>query len=391
MSNVFSFVGKLSLPKQSEKFAPIERRNYESSGWTNTTVKFNVISDTNKVMCMSQGGKWQNDQKNAIKTYSRTVTDANGKVIKGEPITIPWAKRFDADQVDKVAAYRRFIVDTGDVDLKFALRGIMADHKNGTDCTNRLAQVGAGSIEEAEDMLAKLEAKRKIFLSEWDFAEHLAKVLQSGKFNDALFTISGNYEVQYNANTQKFYTNYHVNRVETAKAGTEPTTELRIDFLFGENALDDSMVAETGKAYLSGWVEYYDSMVKGRGYYPMTVVVRDKVDALKRKFVCDDDEIKQIGLTLNVIDGAERQPITLEMLDDETREDIEMGFLDFEEVKRSMNNNVMGDRVSELRFAKLTPKKNIAQDTAYHRDDMHPAMLKPVEVDIFSDDFDDDL
>ena len=57
-----------------------------------------------------------------------------------------------------------------------------------------------------------------------------------------------------------------------------------------------------------------------------------------------------------------------------------------------MNNSVVGDRVSELRFIELTPKKNVAQDTMYTPEDMHPAMAKQEDedVDIFSDD-DDEL
>ena len=85
------------------------------------------------------------------------------------------------------------------------------------------------------------------------------------------------------------------------------------------------------------------------------------------------------------------------MLDDETREDIECGLLDFESVKRELGGKAVGDRVSELRFAELTPKKNVAQDTTYSVDDMHAARMEVVdavedeEVDIFNDDSDDEL
>ena len=92
------------------------------------------------------------------------------------------------------------------------------------------------------------------------------------------------------------------------------------------------------------------------------------------------------------------------MVDDETREDIECGLLDWEEVKRELGGRAIGDRVSELRFAELTPKKNVPQDTVYSVDDMHPAREDVIEededevavddedvnVDLFTDD-DDDL
>jgi hypothetical protein len=183
-----------------------------------------------------------------------------------------------------------------------------------------------------------------------------------------------------------------------------PKTEMKIDFLYGDDAWDDSNYEETGKVLVNGWISYYDSNLKKSGFKPMVVVVREDDDkkrkALKRKFTCDE-EIKQIGLTLSVIEGAEVIELTMDMLDEETREDIECGLLDFEDVKRELGGRAIGDRVSELRFAELTPKKNKPQDTVYSSDDMHPAREDVVEeevkaddedvkIDLFADDLDDD-
>ena len=99
---------------------------------------------------------------------------------------------------------------------------------------------------------------------------------------------------------------------------------------------------------------------------------------------------------MDVVDGAERKEIRLEDLDEEARDDIEMGLLNFETVKREMGGGIAGPRVSELRFADLGSTKG-AQETAYTTDDMYPAVVKVKEteeddesVDLFSDD-DDDL
>ena len=153
---------------------------------------------------------------------------------------------------------------------------------------------------------------------------------------------------------------------------------------------------------MNGWVSYYDSSLKKNGFKDMTVVIREdndkKRNALKRKFTCEEG-IKQIGLTLSVIDGAEVVELTMDMLDDETREDIECGLLDWEDVKRELGGRAIGDRISEIRFTELTPKKNVAEVTVYTVDDMHPAREDVVEddededdvVDIFDEDLDDDL
>lgn len=388
--DLFKFCGKIALGKDSDKFHPVDRREF-SSGWTNTTVRFNCLSDMNRVLCTTQGGKWKDDSKNVIKTFSKSTTDANGNVTRGEMIDIPWNKRFDADQIDKVAGFRKFVCDTGDVKMRYRLQDIVG---NKTEIDEELVAVGINSIDDAKIALEKSLAKKKVFLSEYDFAEYIAKVAASEKFKDKLFYISGFYDVAYNAEKDRFYTNYHVNRVVLAPDDAEPNTELKIDFYFGENAWNDNQYEETGKVYISGWINYYDNMVKKNGFMPLIVAVKEngkKIAALKRKFEVDDsDAIKQIGLTLKVIDGAERVEITMDMLDEETRSDIELGLLDFEELKRELGGIAIGNRISELKFTELTPKKNSVQDTNYTVDDMHAAKAVQVEetedIDIFSDD-----
>lgn len=405
MAANFNFTGKIALGKDSEKFHPIERKEF-SSNWMNTTVRFNCVSGTNRVLCMTQGGKWKDDKKNVVKTFGKSTTDANGNVTKGTAIEIPWAKRFEQDQIDKVAGFKKFVVDTGDYKMRYKLQDLVAAFEKGTVTDEMIAETEIDNLDDAKAALEKSQAKRKEFLSEWDFAEYMIKVAQSDKMKDKLFNISGSYEVSYNADKDRFYTNYHVNRVTLAAEDAEPKTEMKIDFYYGEGAWDDSTYDETGKVLVNGWIDYYDSNLKKSGFKPAVVVVREddekKRKTLKRKFTCDD-EIKQIGLTLKVIEGAEVIELTMDMLDEETREDIECGLLDFEDVKRELGGRAIGDRVSELRFVELTPKKNKPQDTVYNADDMHPAREDVIEedeneivvddedvnVDLFADD--DDL
>ena len=171
---------------------------------------------------------------------------------------------------------------------------------------------------------------------------------------------------------------------------------MKVDFFFSPDSFDDSQYDETGKTYVNGWVKYYDANVKDSGFMPMTVVVSEsgkKLSALKRKFTVDgEDEIRTIGLVLKVIDGSERVEITMDMLSDEDKEDIEAGLISFEALKRQLGGSAMGERIQEIRYVSLMERKHIAEATAYTRDDMHAARMKPVEEveDLFADD-DDEL
>lgn len=394
MADLFNFTGKIALGKDSEKFHPIERKEF-SSGWMNTTVKFNCVSGTNRILCMTQGGKWVNDSKNVVKTFGKSTTDANGNVTKGVAIEIPWAKRFDQDQIDKVAGFKKFVVDTDDYKKRYKLQDLVKAFEDGSVTDEQMHVLDIYTLESARAALDKSQAKRKEFVSEWDFAEYMVKVAQSEKMKNKLFNISGTYEVSYNADKDRFYTNYHVNRVTLAAEDAEPKTEMKIDFYYGEDAWDDSTYDATGKCFVNGWVDYYDSNLKKPGFKPTDIVVRENDknvrEYLKKKFTCDD-EIKEIGLTLSVIEGAEAIEITMGMLDEETREEIELGLLDFEKVKKELGGKTVADKVSELRFVEFTANKNKPQDTAYSVDDMHPAreeIIEDVDVEIAVDDEED--
>lgn len=397
MADVFEFYGAIKAMKETDKFKPISSVTYQS-GWINKTTNFNVVSGFNRVMCQAKGGMWKDDKKNSVKTFSKSTTDENGKVTKGEPITIAWDKRSDPSEVERVAGFRRYIVDLGNKKMRYALQRIV---ESGTITEEQQMETGCDTVEAAKEALEKSNNRRKVFIAESDFAEYCAKLLQSDKIAGSKFKITGDYEVQYSPDKQKFYTNYHVRRIELMGDDVEEKLNLKVDFYFGADAWDDSSYAENEKVFVNGFVKYYDNSVKEFGFKPMTIVVtgtEKKVNALKKKFVCDGEEIKCINLNLDVVDGSERKEIRLEDLDPEVQDDISMGILDFETVKREMGGGIVGPRVQELRFAGLGSTKG-AQETVYTEDDMHPAVMKASEdeeeeendtdIDLFSDDEDE--
>jgi hypothetical protein len=383
----FNFCGKISLPKATEKFKPVERKEF-TSGWMNTTVKFNCVSDTNRLLCVAQGGKWKQDSKNTVKTFSKTYTDENGNKVKGKSIDIAWDKRFDEEEIAKVAGFKKFTVDTGDVKQRYLLRDVVKAFEDGEVTDEMLEQAGVTTKEEAEEALKKNEAKRKSFISEWDFTEYVAKVAASEKFKDKLFYVSGYYDVQRNSENGNWYTNYRVNRLVLAKEDAEASTEMKMAVFFTEDCIDDESFEENGKAFLNGYINYYDGNVKANGFKPVSIVIRDEklLKAMKKKLTAEDDEVKSIGVVVKVIEGAERKEIKLEDLDEDTREDIECGLLDFEEVRKALGGNVVGDRISELRFDGLWAEKRTVEDTTYTVEDMVPAQAKVEETEDEEDD-----
>ena len=138
------------------------------------------------------------------------------------------------------------------------------------------------------------------------------------------------------------------------------------------------MSEDNNVARISGWSKYYDSGIKKSGFYPVSIAIRNEKDInlAKKRFVADADEVMNIGITVNIINGADSVKITMDDLDDETKENIEAGWTTFEKVVREMGGNKIGEYVSELRFSGLNMRQNKgkAEHTTFSVDNMIPAL-----------------
>ena len=150
-------------------------------------------------------------------------------------------------------------------------------------------------------------------------------------------------------------------------------------------------VEEKGKYYVNGYMFEYDHNRKANIPVPVTVTIpvaaddaddktRKKVEAIKHKFMVDDDTYKELGVEVNMLNGAQKVEITDDMLTDEQKED-----------RADLGGSVYGDRVQEYQFKKIARGYSRGRvDTVYTEDDM---VIKPIEEELpegTEDLFDDD-
>ena len=107
---------------------------------------------------------------------------------------------------------------------------------------------------------------------------------------------------------------------------------------------------------------------------------KKKVEAIKRKFMVEDDTFKELGVEVNMLNGAQKVEITEDMLTDEQKEDLECGLITLDDIRADLGGSVYGDRVQEYQFAKIargfTKGRN---DTVYTAEDM---VIKPIEEEL---------
>jgi hypothetical protein len=280
-----------------------------------------------------------------------------------------------------VPGYKRFVVDTD----TFAKRKELEE---------------AGLNEELE----KSKTKRKEFIHESDFIDYLIKVLDNEKSKDMVFRINGTAEYSYGSMKDMYYRNFVPQKIFRVPDDTEQNCAGSMKLYFAEGAVDDTCVDETGDYIINAFVDYYDQNAKMNAFAPIAVKIaadHKMANGFKKRFSkAEGDEIKELGVGVNFINGAQTVEITEDMLSDEQRESIEDGLCTFEDIKAELGGTAFGERVTEIRLTGLMKGYSSGvQDTMYSIDDLHKKPIKDApesnnvevaeNVDIFGDDDDD--
>lgn len=405
MSIPFEMVGKLTISKETEKFKPYSENSYPS-GWVNRQLLFNVICGDNRHMLQIKGGSFA-DGHGDVHLFSKNSIDEGGKKIKGEKFKIPFKERLTSPKLAECAEFKKFVIDLEIPNRRYLLEKAAEKVKEGTSLTDEELKVL--EIESESEITTTLEESKKKhheFVTEWDFAEFVKKVLDSDKYKNKKFKIIGEIDHSYSDQKQKIYENITPRRIYLAKDDAEEYSTATVDFFYNKESLDDGSLEEKGKYYINGYTFFYDSNRKKNLPTPVTIVlhnVTDDVDEKTKKvlslylgqFKVDDDSWKQLGVIINMINGAQKVEIDESMLTEFQQDLLLCGEITLDDIRKEMGGAVYGDRVQEYQFVK--PAKGFSkgrQDTVFIDDDM---VIKPLETelpegtkDLFEDESEED-
>ena len=368
----FEMICTLKPMKETDSFKPYEVKTFDS-GWQSITYKFNAISGTNRFVLQVSGGKWENDAKNKIYTFSRAT---EGK--KSERIEVKWEDRNNKDIIDRVAGFRVFTCNLLTYDERKALEG-------------------EGKTDEA----AK---KNHQFIEATEYADLVKRVLDSKKYDSAKFKVTGTVDYQYSAKNGMFYRTYTVNKIYKVANDTPFKAEMNINAFYADDAINADSYDETKKYLFNCYTDYYFSSIKSNRFVPVTLTINgnggetaEKVAAaFKNKLSTFDDEatVRKIQLVCDMIDGAEEKPVTYADLDDETKENIDLGLISEEDAIKAVGGSMMGNKVTEYRVKSLGKNSTKGSEaTVYAVDDLKKLPVieekdDDADIDLFADDDD---
>lgn len=400
----FEMTGKLNISKETEKFKPWDERKYDS-GWVKRRLLFNVTCGDNRHMLSVDDGSFE-DGHGDVYTFTKSTVDESGNKKKGESITIPFKERLTSPKIAEVAEFKKYIFDLEKPGRRYGLEKAAERLKEGRNLTDEeLKNLGLENESEVAEALEKSKKKRHEFITKWDYAEFIKKVIDSGKYSDAKFFIRGNGEYSYSENNERVYESYVPTRIYLAADDAEENSTATVNILFNSESLDTMSADEKKKYYVNGWMMEYDNNRRGNIPVPVTVTIplpgedadqkaKRRVESLKHKFAVDDESIKEYGAVVNMLNGAQKTEITEDMLTDEQRDDLECGLITMDDIRAELGGSVYGERIREYEFVK--PARGFTkgrQDTVYTAEDM---VIRPIEEtlpdgveDLFDDD--DDL
>ena len=366
MANNISFVGKIRKIKDGYSEQEF------SGGLIKRKLRFNAICGNSMQWLEISTLVWKDEKKNKVYTL-KSVEGA-----KDEKMTVEWQKRLDPDVIATVPGYKRWVIDTD----SFAHR-------------KQLEEDGL------DEELEKSKKKRREFIHESDFIDYLIKVLDNEKSKDMVFRINGTAEYSYGAKNDVYYRNFVPQKIVRVSDDTVQNCAGSMKLYFAEGAVDESCTDTAGDYIINAFVDYYDQSAKMDAFAPISVKIskdHTKANGFKKRFSkAEGEEIKELGVTVDFINGSKQVDITMDMLTDDQRESIEDGMITFEELKRELGGKANGDRVTEIRLTGLM--KGYAsgvQDTMYSIGDLRKKPIKDapkvekVEDDAVPFDIDED-
>lgn len=396
MNNTFDFIGTISMGKESDKFKPYEEKDYPTSGWTNRDLKFNVVCGDNRHMLEIRGGCFK-DGHGDVMTWSKATQDKDGNRSSGEKLTIPFSQRFDPDKIAQVAEFKKFVVDLEEPKKRYELTQAIEHFKDNTITDEELTKLGCTTLAELEKALEQSNKKRKEFLTEYDFADFVHKLIMSDKVKDKNLHIIGNIDIQPDDREghDGFYRHYLPTRMYLSDKDTPVKSEGQFELYYNKDSFDDKSVDEKGKYFVHAYTFNYNSNRKANVPCPVLVSINAKnnpnnaddmteklAKVLKKQFTVNPQDKgmwKQVGVKVDLLEGAQKKEITEDMLSDNEEDMLDVGLITLDDIRKELGGNIYGERISEdvvIGFARGYLRG--AKTTVYKDSDF---VLKPLEVD----------
>lgn len=316
MSNTFKFVGKIKKLKSNA----YHTKTFES-GWVTEDYSFAMQCGTDSQILRISSGKFENDEKNFVYTYSKAIGDK-----KGEQLKIDWTDRKDPEVVDSVAVYKRYTVDMISAEDRDAIKE-----------------------RDEEEYKASLQSKKE-YIHSYDFLHRVMKLVDEGHLQDDVYVVAGDVEITYSFKDDRYYRAFVPTKIYKANKNAEEGCTGCFELFLDNDAFKNSETSDD--CIVKSYVQYYASSEKKQLFAPIEFTIKSdnpKLEGIKKivkSRLPEKDSVCRFGLTVYFKNGAEKEVVSKETLTEDQKEMIELGLITLEEIQNS-TKGVYGERITQ--------------------------------------------
>lgn len=304
----FSFCGTPVIPKQ--------KADTKRPFCKEISKKDEKTKETKKMLSMTFGIKETDMNMAFVEAFGSQQKVIKTMDVDNEKMDVDWDDRFDEDIIEKVANYRKYIVDLGD------------EHGG-----------------------------RQEFITAYDMIEHLREHLPN---YDGRVVVTGQFTRDWYAKKKTYFSKFRIQNVFAAPEERKNRLLLTMDLFYNKNSLDDSDFDENKKMTLDCYIEQYINKDEGRKYVPIQVVFsgakydlenekHKKLFDYKMKYIkVKNKNMVHIPWEIVLLRGAEEAEFDESMLTDSQREQVELGIKSVDDFRPK--GNIYGDRIDEFRL-----------------------------------------
>ena len=304
----FSFVGTPVIPKQK---SDTKRPFCKEGEYVDKQTK-----KKRKTLSMTFGVKETDSNMAFVEAFDSVQPTIKTMDADNEKMDVDWDDRFDEEIVDKVASYRKYIVDLGE------------------ECGGR-----------------------QEFITVYDMIQHLQEYLPQ---YDGRVVVTGQFTRDWYAKKKMYYSKFRIQNVFAAPDERKSRLMITADLFYNKDSFDDSDFDENKKITLDCYIEQYINKDEGRKYVPIQVVFsgakydmenerHKKLLDYKMKYIkVKNKNMVHIPWEMVLLRGAEEADFDESMLTDAQKEQIELGIKTLDDFKPK--GNIYGDRIDEFRL-----------------------------------------
>ena len=304
----FNFCGTPVIPKK--------KANSKRPFYKEITKKDEDTKKTKRMLSMSFGIKETDMNMAFVEAFDGQQDIIKTMDVDGEKLDVEWDDRFDEDIIERVANYRKYIVDLGD-------------------------EYGG----------------RQEFITAYDMIEFLQEHLPD---YDGRIIATGQFTREWYAKKKAYFNKFRVQNVFAASEERKNRLLIVMDLFYNKKSFDDSDFDETKKMTLDCYIEQYINKDEGRKYVPIQLVfsgAKYDLENEKHKRLFDykmkyikvkNKNMIHIPWEIVLLHGAEEAEFDETMLTDSQREQVELGIKTVDDFRP--RGNIYGDRIDELRL-----------------------------------------